>query len=284
MPLQVWIKRLEDFVRAEEEEKTEKIFTKQALKDWNTQETYDKEMKDRLKEQFGYSYPWPDTFGRKLKFTVSELKKREYMKEVYGEEGTELGEMAYEEPEVIPLIPRFRMEEEELTGASRGSAYHRVLELLDFKEDYSLESMAMAVEEMKNSGKIRKDMAQSVRPKEILAFVSGADGRRMKEAAEKGKLWKEQPFVLGVDAEEIYPGSGEGETILVQGIIDVFFEEDGELVVLDYKTDKVRKPEELAEKYHAQLAYYAKALEQLTGKRVKEKIIYSFTLQERILL
>lgn len=284
MPLQVWIKRLEDFVRAEEEEKTEKIFTKQALKDWNTQETYDKEMKDRLKEQFGYSYPWPDTFGRKLKFTVSELKKREYMKEVYGEEGTELGEMVYEEPEVIPLIPRFRMEEEELTGASRGSAYHRVLELLDFKEDYSLESMAMAVEEMKNSGKIRKDMAQSVRPKEILAFVSGADGRRMKEAAEKGKLWKEQPFVLGVDAEEIYPGSGEGETILVQGIIDVFFEEDGELVVLDYKTDKVRKPEELAEKYHAQLAYYAKALEQLTGKRVKEKIIYSFTLQERILL
>lgn len=59
-------------------------------------------------------------------------------------------------------------------------------------------------------------MAQSVRTKEILAFVSGADGRRMKEAAEKGKLWKEQPFVLGVDAEEIYPGSGEGETILVQ--------------------------------------------------------------------
>ena len=138
MTLQVWIMRLEDFVSAEEEEKTEKIFTKQALKDWNTQETYDKEMKDRLKEQFGYSYPWPDTFGRKLKFTVSELKKREYMKEVYGEEGTELGEMAYEEPEVIPLIPRFRMEEEELTGASRGSAYHRVLELLDFKEDYSL--------------------------------------------------------------------------------------------------------------------------------------------------
>ena len=70
--------------------------------------------------------------------------------------------------------------------------------------------------------------------------------------------------------------------ILVQGIIDVCFEENGELVVLDYKTDRVRKAEELREKYHAQLDYYAEALEQLLKKPVKEKIIYSFTLQEEI--
>ena len=108
--------------------------------------------------------------------------------------------------------------------------------------------------------------------------------QRLKEAAEKGKLWKEQPFVLGVDAEEIYPGSGEGETILVQGIIDVFFEEDGELVVLDYKTDQVKTADQLVEKYHAQLDYYARALEQLLGRPVREKIIYSFTLGEEIIL
>lgn len=70
--------------------------------------------------------------------------------------------------------------------------------------------------------------------------------------------------------------------ILVQGIIDVCFEENGELVVLDYKTDRVRKAEELREKYHAQLDYYAEALEQLLKKPVKEKIIYSFTLREEI--
>lgn len=70
--------------------------------------------------------------------------------------------------------------------------------------------------------------------------------------------------------------------ILVQGIIDVCFEEDGELVVLDYKTDRVRKAEELREKYHAQLDYYAEALEQLLQKPVKEKIIYSFTLRETL--
>ena len=83
-------------------------------------------------------------------------------------------------------------------------------------------------------------------------------------------------------AEEIYPEDQSGETILVQGIIDVYFEEPDGLVVLDYKTDQVRAADELKEKYHAQLDYYARALEQLTEKPVKEKIIYSFTLRKEI--
>ena len=74
----------------------------------------------------------------------------------------------------------------------------------------------------------------------------------------------------------------EGELVLVQGIIDVYFEEEDGLVVLDYKTDRVRESRELVERYHGQLDYYARALEQATGKTVKEKIIYSFTLGEEI--
>ena len=70
----------------------------------------------------------------------------------------------------------------------------------------------------------------------------------------------------------------------MQGIIDVYFEEEDGLVVLDYKTDQVKSRKELAEKYHAQLEYYAHALSQLTGKTVKEKIIYSFTLKEEIIV
>ena len=82
--------------------------------------------------------------------------------------------------------------------------------------------------------------------------------------------------------KEIYPEGTSGEVILIQGIIDVYFEEDGELVVLDYKTDRVQSAKDLKEKYHAQLEYYAEALELLLGKRVKEKIIYSFTLKQEI--
>ena len=73
---------------------------------------------------------------------------------------------------------------------------------------------------------------------------------------------------------------------LIQGIIDMYFEEDGELVLIDYKTDRVNKSaageQELVKRYAIQLNYYAKALAQLTGKCVKEKIIYSFTMGKEI--
>ena len=80
------------------------------------------------------------------------------------------------------------------------------------------------------------------------------------------------------------PEEQEGELILVQGIIDAYFEEADGLVVLDYKTDQIYTPEGLIERYHSQLDYYAKALEQLTQKKVKEKIIYSFTIKKEIRL
>ena len=124
----------------------------------------------------------------------------------------------------------------------------------------------------------------SIRPEEILKFLESSCGRRMKQAAGNRRLYREQPFVLGIEAGEVYPQEQEGELLLVQGIIDVWFEEEDGLVVLDYKTDQVDSPEELTEKYHAQLDYYARALEQLTGKKVKEKIIYSFTLKQEIRL
>ena len=72
--------------------------------------------------------------------------------------------------------------------------------------------------------------------------------------------------------------------MLIQGIIDVYFVEDGEIVVADYKTDRADSGQELVKKYRKQLDYYAHALEELTGKRVKEKIIYSFGLKEEISL
>ena len=78
----------------------------------------------------------------------------------------------------------------------------------------------------------------------------------------------------------------QGETVLVQGIIDAYFVEDGEIVLVDYKTDRVRRGQEqkLINLYHVQLEDYAQALERMTGKKVKEKIIYSFTLHKEIVL
>ena len=127
-------------------------------------------------------------------------------------------------------------------------------------------------------------MAEYILVQDILTFLETSVAGRMRKASIQGKYFAEQPFVLGMEAKEIYPETGSDECLLVQGIIDVYFEEDDGLVVLDYKTDRVREAKELVEKYHAQLDYYAQALEQLTEKKVKQKIIYSFTLQEEIIL
>ena len=104
-----------------------------------------------------------------------------------------------------------------------------------------------------------------------------AAGRRQGEMEEH--LYKEYRFVLGVSENE--------ELILIQGIIDVYFEEEDGIVLLDYKTDGVDKnfgEEILKKRYDVQLKFYEKALVLLTGKAVKEKIIYSFGLNKEIRL
>ena len=248
---------------------------------WDASKTELPEFRKRLDDQLDYSYPFENEGKMKLKFTVSELKKRAVLAE-------EAGEEMYEEPEVIPLLPVFMKEEEALTGASRGSAYHKLMELLDFCEEYGAadgeEKLTGAVGYFRETGRLTEEMAACIRFRDILRFLTCRSGRRMSAAARAGRLYREQPFVMAVDACEIYPEDRSGEKILVQGIIDVYFEEADGLTVLDYKTDRVKTAGELKEKYHAQLDYYAEALEKLTGKPVKEKIIYSFTLGEEIIV
>ena len=273
-PVEVSVFRAEDLTPQQEEVQAE-VMSEDVLRNWDDSQVYEPELRERLDAQIDYVYPFEDEGKMKLKFTVSELKKWASLAE-------EAGEEMYEEPVVVPLIPEFLKEEEILTGAPRGSAYHKLLELLDFTVDYDVENLIAAVQQLRQEGRLTDEMAECIRPKDILRFLGCRSGRRMADAARNGKLYKEQPFVLSVDASEIYPEDCSGEKILVQGIIDVYFEEPDGLVVLDYKTDKVRTGNELKEKYHAQLDYYAQALEQLTEKPVKEKIIYSFTLGEEI--
>ena len=107
---------------------------------------------------------------------------------------------------------------------------------------------------------------------------------KMQQAAKEGRLHREQPFVFGVPAKEVNPETTSEEEILIQGIIDAYFEEADGLVIVDYKTDRAEAVLELVNKYQEQLWWYERALEQLTGKKVKEKLIYSFALHAEILL
>ncbi len=251
-------------------------FSKSMFEKWDDGKIYDEKAKAFFEEQFTYRYPYREGQNQKMKYTVSELKKRPHLQEG----GEEAGELLYQEPEVVPLLPRFLdPQQESLDGARKGTVYHRALELFDFQREYPTpESVGEALESFAAQGKMTREEAAAVHIPDIWAFLQSLLGRRMRQAAASGRLWREQPFVLGVEADK---GT---DWVFIQGIIDVFFEEEDALVLLDYKTDRVLEGKELAERYHAQLDYYGRALEQITGKRVKERWIYSFALGEEILV
>lgn len=173
------------------------------------------------------------------------------------------------------IIPKFISgKETKLAANERGSAYHRVMECLDYSVSVNLEGVKADIERMLETGKMNELQVKSVNPWDINTFVQSDTGRRVANAMNNGSVRREQPFVFEYEGQ------------LIQGIIDLYFEEDGELVLVDYKTDRVMKDEagekELVKRYAIQLDYYAKALTQLTGKKVKEKIIYSFALGKEL--
>ena len=109
----------------------------------------------------------------------------------------------------------------------------------------------------------------------------------MKRAETAGTLYREKPFVMGFTGEELAAfGFGDGEKCaddkeltLIQGIIDVFWIEEDGIVVLDYKTDRVKTGKELADRYASQLKLYGEALDGSERTlRVKERLLYSFRL------
>lgn len=281
---EIQVLHIEDVVKESIEEEEKSSLSRNVLENWNVEEIYEPGLHEMMQEQFSFSYPYEKSSERKLKFTVTELKKRAY--EIAADEREEeQGERFYEEPEVAPLLPQFMQREEGLTGAPRGTAYHRVMELLDFagmRNTGNMQWFGCWLEEQVRNGRMEEGAAGCIRQADIMEFLQCDVGKRMQEAARKQKLYREQPFVLGVDAKELYPEEEDGELILIQGIIDAYFEEPDGLVVVDYKTDKVNNGKELEERYQEQLRYYAKALEQMSAKKVKEKIIYSFTLRKEI--
>ena len=189
--------------------------------------------------------------------------------------------------EITPIIPRFiEKKTEEITGAARGTAYHRVMECLEYSKVQSAHELKEQVKALVDSGKMTKEEAVCVRISDLEIFVESDLGKRMKEAAGCGMLFREQPFMIAKPASEIQKGWPEEERVLVQGIIDAYFLEGQDIVLVDYKTDYVRKGEEqkLVDLYHIQLEDYAQALERMTGRKVKEKYIYSFALKKSILL
>ena len=112
--------------------------------------------------------------------------------------------------------------------------------------------------------------------RKIVAFLYSDLAKKMMMANEKQLLFKEQPFVMEIPAKRVDEKFPDDETMLIQGIIDAFYEEDGKIYLVDYKTDRVEKREELINRYRVQMDYYKEALERITQKTVEGVKIYSF--------
>ena len=274
----------QDLTENEIVEQAEREMKKETLENWNPGRVFDSEIREEIERRFSFIYPYQYLEDLPVKVSVSELKKRSYHSEQDLEETVD-----YEtEEEIQPIVPRFIEEkkEEGYTGALRGTAYHRVMECLDYGHAGSQEEIRSQLREWVDNKKMERKEAESVRVRDIWNFVESSLGQRMKAASEKKLLFREQPFVIARKASELEPEWQCEEDVLVQGIIDGYFIEDEEIVLVDYKTDFVRRGEEqkLIDRYRVQLEDYAQALERMTGRKVKERYIYSFTLGKEILL
>lgn len=250
----------------------------------NQEEVYDLTLKEEVKTRFNFTYPYANEAGLKVKMTVTELKKLgQFVDEEQSVNIYQSNQAIAPTEERNATIPTFLLQKEAaVTGTDRGTLYHKVLELIDLtrisnKDDLQLELERLIHENHLNSldkGKLKLDY--------IYNFAMSNVSNRMRNAQRENKLYKEKQFVIGIKAAEVIPEINSDELILIQGIIDVFFEEDGELVLLDYKSDIVAEEEQLVQRYKTQLDYYRKALEQMLDKKVKEMIIYSLYLGKEI--
>lgn len=294
----------EETVAEEADELGRQLLRYRQLQDWDDSRSYDQGMRKLLEERASFRYPFLSERKVPVKISVSELKRMESamagyeLSDVYEADASLRlvpGETVQDEDAPVDAsfwedMPRpvFLAGEREASGAAKGTLYHLVMEHIPYlriwEEDgfggTRWDGLSNWLDEFCQKGFMTEAERGLLRPERLQRFLHTSVGRRMGEAARRGCLKREQPFMVGVPAREYYPESGSEEIILVQGIIDAWFYEGEEIVLVDYKTDAVPSGDirELTEKYQAQLGCYAEALERLTGRKVREQIIYSFAL------
>ena len=179
--------------------------------------------------------------------------------------------------------PQFLRKEDDdkITSAQKGTLVHLCLQKLNEKQEYTLQEIKDLINELELKQIITNKEARSISTYKILAFTKSTIWKELRKAK---TVEKEKPFYINIPAKEIYNQEIE-EDILVQGIIDLYYiNENDELVLVDYKTDYVEKgkEEELLNKYRKQLDLYKRALESALNRKVDKVYIYSVYLEKEI--
>ncbi|CCZ18303.1 aTP-dependent helicase/nuclease subunit A 2 [Clostridium sp. CAG:780] len=226
----------------------------------------DEQEKEKIKEILNWQYKHQSIEGIPTKTSVSKLKEKR------------------EQEVQITQEPKFINEEvkTKLTGAQKGTLIHLCLQKMKETEEYNLEKITELIEELKDKEIITEIEVQNIDKEKLLEYTNSQLWTELKQAKE---IHKEHPFYINIKASRIYNqiNKEDDEEILVQGVIDLFFiDKDDKLILVDYKTDYVQNENELVEEYKGQLDLYKEALEQSLDKKVDKMCIYSVYLNKLI--
>ena len=279
----------EDLEENEGKATGEAIFLEKKLYEFLETEREKTEVEKLMEEHFSYVYPFEKSTHRSPKYSVSLLKMKAM--EEHGESITETGQegkavapewdetnanaeekqQAKEKPD-SPLIQKMKAEGKNI-GAAIGDSYHHALAFYNYSKDISQLSEFLSPEEygLLNQEKLKK-------------FLDSSLGQLFAKAYKENTLYREQHFMQEVEYEKLFPedGGDNVEKVILQGIIDAFIMEEEGIILVDYKTDRVKDGEELRNRYQKQIDLYSEALEQILGKKVKRRVLYSFSLGEEV--
>ena len=270
----------------------------------------DVELPEEIVQRFAFTYPNLIASKTTAKISVSELKRRFAERDAEAVSATDVSmqqkpviscdaiDDTTDEAAVvdtsIPAISETELSdsvfgrkplaiadaEEIVTGAQWGTLMHEAMQWLPVKK-YTQQSMTDMLDSLQAEGKFSDEERSLLSDRSLYGFFNSDLGRRL-IASER--VERELPFSMLFDGNRVYPDVEKGERLFLQGIIDTAFVEDGQWVLVDYKTDRVKSGDELIRRYKIQMDLYKEALERLTNMPVKASYIYSFRLHEEVLL
>ncbi|MBQ6389959.1 MAG: helicase-exonuclease AddAB subunit AddA [Mogibacterium sp.] len=242
-----------------------------------------------IDRRFTFRYPDEDLLTAKAKYSVSEIRRNELeaekpdTAEIEGSDTNEVPDSIRERWRVSAPADR------KVTAAEIGTAYHRIMEFVDFakavRADGTVDSEYIAERAgfLAEHGSIPDEVYRKIDTGRIEGFFASDIGRRAAEAARRGTLRREKPFTLKTERG--------GRAILVQGVIDCCFEEAGKMILIDYKSGYVRPDlgheeelERIRNEYRVQVELYEEAIEKGTGREVGESYLYLLATGEALRL
>ena len=278
----------DDFAENEIEIETKREEIKKQLLAESSEEIKKKALE--LAEVFTHPYAHQRDVIPKQKYSVSEIKKSAMDEEIRNEALDLYRPEQEASPEAtIPEFLKEKKQDKKVSGSDRGTAMHRFLEKLDFSKKPLVDSIDEQIETELEKGFLTPPQKDMLDRRKLSVFLSSRLAERMQQAFKRGDLYREQAFVVG-DSPELFfndlsmEPSDEpfSDQVIVQGIIDAFFIENGKIVLIDYKTDFVKTEEELRIKYTKQLQIYQLALERGFNLPVSEMYLYSFVLGKTV--